>query len=88
MSKSTGLFVTEAQCAERLGLSLEQFKLALLAASKEGFPPEDELFADRRYWPAVKTWLDHRYGLLSGSPNLQARGMTAPPGLDGKENWD
>ncbi|MDW9582671.1 winged helix-turn-helix domain-containing protein [Sinorhizobium meliloti] len=82
MSKSTGLFVTDAQCAERMGLTREQFKLALLAAGKAGFPPADPTFANRRYWPAVKAWLDRRYGLYQGNA------VTAPPGLDGTEKWE
>ncbi|RVL63356.1 winged helix-turn-helix domain-containing protein [Sinorhizobium meliloti] len=82
MAKSDTLFVTEAQCAERLGLSLDQFKLALLGASKAGFPSPDPLFANRLYWPAVKAWLDRRYGLD------QPEAIASPPGLDGQENWD
>ncbi|RVG92106.1 winged helix-turn-helix domain-containing protein [Sinorhizobium meliloti] len=82
MSRSTGLFVTEAQCAERMGLTTEQFNLALPAARKAGFPSPDPLFANRRYWPAVKAWLDRRYDLN------QVGDMTAPPGLDGPENWE
>jgi hypothetical protein len=76
------LFVTDAQCAERLGLTTDEFKNALLVATKSGFPAKDELFAKRRYWPAVRAWLDRRYGLSTMD------GVTAPPGLDGKENWD
>lgn len=81
MSKSTDLFVTEAECAERMGLSTEQFKMALPAAAKAGFPMPDQLFANRRYWPAVKAWLDRRYGLN------QPSAIASPPGLDGNENW-
>lgn len=81
MSKNTGLFVSEAQCAERMGLTTEQLKQALLAVSKAGFPPPDPSFANRRYWPAVKAWLDRRYGLYHGNATI------APPGLDGTENW-
>ena len=80
MAKSESLFVTEAQCAERLGLTTEQFKMALPAAIKSGFPSPDDLFAKRRYWPAVKAWLNRRYGLIDED-------ASAPPGLDGRENW-
>lgn len=81
MAKSDKLFVTEAECAERIGLSTEQFKFSLLAATKAGFPAPDDLFGKRRYWPAVVSWLDRRYGLGGG-------GLAAPPGLDGVENWN
>ncbi len=97
MARSDSLFVTEAQCANRLGLSLEQFKIALHAATQAGFPMKDPLFADRRYWPAVRAWLDRRYGMHDGAGKFGAadqvepwrgrRGITAPPGFDGEENW-
>ncbi|EMS96971.1 hypothetical protein H009_14643 [Agrobacterium tumefaciens str. Cherry 2E-2-2] len=80
MAKSDALFVTEAQCAERLGLSLDQFKTAIISAEVEGFPKKDTVFADRRYWPAVRAWLDNRYGLRAENPH-------APYPPDGKEIW-
>ncbi|NTB98327.1 winged helix-turn-helix domain-containing protein [Agrobacterium tumefaciens] len=80
MAKSDALFVTEAQCAERLGLSLDQFKAAILSAEIEGFPKKDTVFGSRRYWPAVRAWLDNRYGL--GGENSHG-----PYPLDGKETW-
>ncbi|NTI29258.1 winged helix-turn-helix domain-containing protein [Rhizobium rhizogenes] len=81
MAKSDALFVTEAECAERIGISTEQFKIVLPAATKSGFPMKDPLFADRRYWPAVKAWLDHRYGLCADGT------LHGLPGVDGVENW-
>ncbi len=80
MPKSDTLFVTDAQCAERLGLTTEQFKTALPAASKEGFPPLDPLFGNRRYWPAVRAWLDRRYGI--GDKSVQG-----PYSPDEPEPW-
>lgn len=99
MTKAPKLFVTDAECAERIGLTTEQFKDALLAAKKAGFPMKDPLFENRRYWPAVRAWLDRRYGLYGSDvhgpyapdeqePWKRPGGRTAPPGLDGKENWD
>lgn len=98
MARPETLFVTEAQCAERLGLSLEQFKSALPALNRGGFPMPDPLLANRRYWPAVWAWCDRRYGIGGDhmhspyppdeqEPWKNKRGVTAPPGLDGKENW-
>jgi len=96
MAKSDTLFVTEAQCAERLGLTLDQYKIAVAAAPTNGFPTPDPLFGNRRYWPAVRAWLDRRYSIheSSGGPYApdeiepwKRKGVTAPPGLDGQENW-
>lgn len=81
MSKSTTLFVTDAQVAERMGLSADQLKAALPALDKIGFPMPDPLFENRRYWPACQAFLDRRYGLTSSSPH-------AIPALDGEEKWN
>jgi hypothetical protein len=98
MAKSDKLFVTDAECAERIGLTTDQFTIVLPAATQAGFPSKDPLFADRRYWPAVRAWLDRRYGLYGidlhgsyppdGIEPWKRKGLTASPGLDGKENWD
>ncbi len=74
------LFLTDSEIAKRLGLDTEQFKTALPALLKEGFPRPDALFAERRYWPACQAFLDRRYGLASSSPQ-------ANPGLDEEEPW-
>lgn len=50
--------------------------LALL--EREGFPPKLATMRGRRYWPAVRAWLDAREGL--GTP----RPRPAP----GQENWN
>ncbi|TCA28417.1 winged helix-turn-helix domain-containing protein [Rhizobium leguminosarum bv. viciae] len=79
MVTKAGCFVTEGQLAERLGLTLDQLKIALPAAEKSGFPVKDPLFADRRYWPACVAWLDRRYGLADD------KGGSFVP--DGREHW-
>ncbi len=82
MAKSDTLFVTDAQCAERMGLTSDQFGIALPAALQAGFPVPDPLFGKRRYWPAVKAWLDRRYGMGDNDGMLRAL-----PGLDEPEPW-
>jgi hypothetical protein len=59
-AKSHTLFVTDAELIQRLGVP-EQLGLALLQdfdAKHPSFPKKLELWGDRRYWPAVKAWLD------------------------------
>ncbi|KQT97530.1 hypothetical protein [Rhizobium sp. Leaf453] len=80
-AKKDILFVTDAECADRIGLTTEQFRGVLPVANKEGFPMKDPLFANRYYWPAVRAWLDRRYG-IDGTD-----GPYVPDGLDGEENW-
>ncbi len=58
------LFLTDAEMIRRLGVP-ERLLRPLLPAleSKYGFPPKSPFFGDRRYWPAVKAWLDKHHGL-------------------------
>jgi len=98
MAKPDALFVTDAQLAERIGLTTEQIKAKTSTLEKSGFPSKDVMFENRRYWPAVRAWLDRRYGLYGAHGHnaypldeeelwKRSGGRTAPPGLDGKENW-
>ncbi len=80
MTKAHALFLTESQIAERMGLSAEQFKVALPALKVAGFPEPDPLFCKRRYWPACEAFLDRRYGL---TPAIGSR-LAA---VDGEEHW-
>lgn len=80
MTAKNALFVTEAQIAERIGLTTDQFRGALPALAKAGFPMPDPLFENRRYWPACQLFLDRRYGLAPSSPS-------ATPALDEVEPW-
>lgn len=75
------LFLTEAECAKRIGIATEEFGRMISGLERQGFPRPDALFADRRYWPAVRAWLDRRYHLQTSD------GVTAPPGLDVQEPW-
>lgn len=58
------LFLTDAEMIRRLGVP-EKLLRPLLPAleSKYGFPRKSPFFGDRRYWPAVKAWLDKHHGL-------------------------
>ena len=55
------LYVTDAELIRRLGVP-EKIGRAILARYDadrgKGFPQKQALFGDRRYWPAVKAFLD------------------------------
>ncbi len=72
------LFLTEGEIAERLGLSSVEWQAAAFTLEKSGLPRPDPVFGRRRYWPAVRAYLDRRAGLLHAS---------SPIVLDGEENW-
>lgn len=94
MAKSDKLFVTEAECAERIGLDTDDFKSIVSTLEKSGFPLPDPVFKNRRYWPAVRAWLDRRYSLTDGAgpfPLDEVEPWKVAGGskqaLDGKETW-
>ena len=72
------LFMTDAEVAKAIGLPTDEFKATAIVLQRSGFPVPDPVFKNQRYWPAVKAFLDQRYGL--GLP-------TIPTALDGQENW-
>jgi hypothetical protein len=74
----TCLFLTEAETAERVGLAALDWKAAVSALEKTGLPRPDPLFGGRRYWPAVKAFLDRRAGVQASSRS---------PARDGEERW-
>ncbi|MAU94680.1 MAG: winged helix-turn-helix domain-containing protein [Fulvimarina sp.] len=78
MTNEFPLFVTDAQAAKRIGLPLELYRPAVAALERQGFPRPDPMFHDRRYWPAIRAFLDRRAG-------LDRRGLPQP---DGQECWE
>ena len=69
-AKSLSLFVTDEEVIRRLGVPLQlgHDLLQTFDAKHPSFPKKQELWGDRRYWPAVKAWLDKTYGLESVEP--------------------
>jgi hypothetical protein len=63
--EQTKLYLSDAELIRRLGVPEKHMRKILPGLeSKYGFPRKQPLFGDRRYWPAVKMWLDKRNGLL------------------------
>ena len=81
MAKSDILYVTDAECSSRIGVPTEDFKDMLPTLERSGFPMKDSLFKNRRYWPAVRAFLDKRNGLAS---SFQRRTLAEPVVKDGK----
>ena len=72
------LFADEAEIARRLGITSAEWTATAIVLERHGLPAKDALFG-RRYWPAVRAFLDHRAGLTGAAPPAQ---------LDGLENFD
>lgn len=93
-----GLFVTDAELIKRLGVDKKTGEIAIAGFEREPhFPFKDPLLGGRRYWPAVRAWLDARYGIaeplsvfdgeidLSDPPSSRRRYRS--PIVDGNERW-
>lgn len=62
--KKDTLFVTDAEICRRLGLSEKLARPTILfLEDKHNFPRKHKLWGNRRYWPAVKEYLDRMGGL-------------------------
>lgn len=68
------LYLLDSELIRRLGVPEKVLRPMLPALeSKFGFPPKQPLFGGRRYWPAVKAWLDKHNGLTVGAPKTTRR---------------
>ncbi len=65
-----GLFVSDVELYRRLGVGPRTGRIAVRSLQHNGFPPKDPLFGNKRYWPAVRAFLDDRY--IHGLPTPSA----------------
>jgi hypothetical protein len=73
------LYVSDAEIVRRLGVGEKTARVAIRELERaRGFPRKDPLFGEKRYWPAVRAFLDRRAGLNVASPLVP----------DGKENFN
>jgi hypothetical protein len=73
------LWVTDAELIRRLGVPekiARQVIRAFDANPKLGFPQKSKLWGNRRYWPAVRGYLDHTSGFNMISPQREKRHAT------------
>lgn len=78
-SAASSLFKTEAEIAHLVGIGEKRWTATARVLEREGLPQRDPQFSNRRYWPAVRAFLDRRAGL---------RQDDIPAVPDGEENWN
>lgn len=67
------LYLSDAELIRRIGVPEKVMRSMLPGLEKNyGFPKKSPLFGGRRYWPAVKTWLDRHNGLTM-DPSISTR---------------
>jgi hypothetical protein len=65
------LYVTDAELIRRMGVPEKIAREAIRMMDgnpRSGFPKKNALWGNRRYWPAVKAYLDRSAGLNSPVP--------------------
>ena len=63
------LFISDAEMYRRIGVSEKIGRYAVRELEKRQiFPPKDPLFGNKRYWPAVRVFLNARAGLSESPP--------------------
>lgn len=69
------LYLSDAELIRRIGVPEKVLRPMLPGLeSKYGFPRKQPLFGGRRYWPAVKAWLDKHNGIKMDLSNQSQRG--------------
>lgn len=72
------MYLTDTEIRERLNIPEKRWRPAVQHFERQGFPRKDPLVG-MRYWPAVETWLLHRYSAEPGRRD---------PEPEEEENWD
>lgn len=65
------LYITDAELIRRMGVPekiARQTIRALDANPRSGFPKKQKIWGDRRYWPAVRSYLDRTAGATISAP--------------------
>lgn len=72
------LYLVEKEVAQRVGVSEKTWRRLAPVLERSGLPRKDALIG-RRYWPAVRAWLDRRHAIHGTIPSSAQ---------DGEENWE
>jgi hypothetical protein len=67
MMEGGTLYVTETECASRLGFSPGTWDRLRVRYERLGMPRKDPI-SKRRYWPAVRAFFDRHNGTAGGNP--------------------
>jgi hypothetical protein len=66
------LYLTDAELIRRMGVPEKIARQAIEVLDRDprrsGFPQKSKLWGDRRYWPAVKAYLDRTNGVKFDVP--------------------
>lgn len=65
------LWITDAEMIRRMGVpeKIARDAIRVLDSKPSGFPRKQALWGNRRYWPAVRAYLDRYNGLTLDAPS-------------------
>lgn len=69
------LYVTDAELIRRLGVPERKARAVIQMLDRDprsNFPKKQQLWGDRRYWPAVAAYLDKMNGLNVPTPSRRS----------------
>jgi hypothetical protein len=69
------LYITDAELIRRMGVPEKIARQAIEGLDRNrssGFPKKQKLFGGRRYWPAVRAYLDKLNGVKMDAPQRRA----------------
>lgn len=68
------LWVNDAELIRRMGVPEKLARQTLRILDRDrgsGFPQKQAIWGNRRYWPAVKAYLDRQHGLRMDAPRRE-----------------
>jgi hypothetical protein len=71
------LYVTDAELIRRMGVPERTARMAIRGLDqnpRSGFPKQQKLWGNRRYWPAVQAYLERTGGVNLDPPQPASRG--------------
>jgi hypothetical protein len=75
ITREPTLYITDAELIRRMGVPEKIARAALRQLDHQkgsGFPKKQALFGGRRYWPAVKAYLDRLNGVKMDASQRRA----------------
>src|SRR5258707_6436254 len=81
-AREEGLFVSDVELYRRLGVGPGTGRIAVRSLEYNGFPKKDPLFGNKRYWPAVRAFLDDHYIRRSARNAAPSRSRTWTENFD------
>lgn len=76
--KPAPLYLDDTAIAARIGVTPSAFRAKVAMLEGRGFPRANAFFDGKRYWPAVRAWLDRQEGVVTNSEIVN----------DGREQWE